>query len=198
MVWETCPDCNGSRFVHNLRTTQYRERFEGTNVRKFHDGKAGYAVAPCKSCDYGMGNKRNGRVKVQKKCSACEGRGFRYIASGRSIGREVQESVSNREPEQGSKPKKQKRVEINYELEAIRHNVNTNAFVSYRCIYRRSCEHCGRLFEKNGLTKAYCDQCYICKAKRKEDAAAKKEADADDAETAAFIKKCKEDIKMLK
>ena len=54
-------------------------------------------------------------------------------------------------------------------MELARQRLNTAPFKSYRCKYREECSHCKKLFEKNQLTKSYCEQCFVCKKKRNAD-----------------------------
>lgn len=172
--WKTCEKCGGSGMVHFNRTTSYNSTFSDGRTRRFHDGKAGQGVTRCSRCQYGLGNKHNGMVSVKEKCRRCGG-------SGQVSGPTVDE-VEKTMPEVAGK--KNTIVGFDADLELAKQNINTNVFVSYKCRYRKECEHCQRLSQKNGLTKSYCEQCYVCKKKRQEkaerDAAFKKELEAYD------------------
>lgn len=152
--WKTCEKCGGSGTVHFTRM-----RYGSTRI--FHDGMTGQGVTRCSLCQYGLGNKRNGMVLIKEKCKLCGGTGV-------VDGPVVNEVVKVRPK---AKDKKQMTVRFDAEAELARQNINTNAFVSYNCRYRKECEHCRRLAQKNGLTKSYCEQCYVCKKKRQEKAA---------------------------
>lgn len=166
-VWKICEKCGGSGSVHFDRTSNYNRRvvdgaivqgYGRRGVRIFNDGKTGKGVTRCDLCQYGLGDKHNGKVLVVEKCKRCDGTGEIGPACGTAP--TVVEKTMCRKA--GNK----KAVNlVDGDVEMAKLNINTNAFVSYNCRYRKECEHCRRLHEKNGLTKSYCEQCYICKKK---------------------------------
>lgn len=185
-VWQTCDKCNGTQHVRNVRTTKYRDRSEGTNVRRFKDGNAGYTVGPCPKCVYGLGNKRNGTVRLEKRCGRCQGEGYVTVSSVLSNPNESS-SVNKRADDLACREttKKTSAKKIDLDLELARANINTNAFTSHKCKYRFKCEHCNALFKKNQLTKSYCDRCYVCEGEREK----QRKADEEQARLDAELKK---------
>lgn len=153
-VKTTCKKCGGQRFYQKERVTKYRRTFTGTNVRKFNDGQAGTVPYPCEKCS------RKGYIIDWAVCPVCNGIKTMSAPLKRSCDERNQKKPQSMQIENHDK------IVIDPELELARQRLNTGPFKSYKCQYRDECPHCKKLFEKNQLTKSYCEQCFVCKKKR--------------------------------
>ena len=149
-----CKKCGGQRFYQKERVTKYRRTFAGTNVRKFNDGQAGTVPYPCEECS------RKGYILDWIVCPVCNGMKTTSASLERS------RDAKKQEKPQSVELKNHEKIEVDPELELARQRLNTAPFKSYKCKYREECPHCKKLFEKNQLTKSYCEQCFVCKKKR--------------------------------
>lgn len=195
-IWKTCEKCGGSGSMHFNRTSNHNRRivngrevvgYGARGARVFNDGKTGQGVTRCTECQYGLGNKHNGKVRVMQKCQKCNGTG------------NISDSVNKVSPAGGKSAKpvaKKPSVSVDADLEMAKLKMNTE-FVSYKCRYLKECEHCNRLAQKSGLTQSYCEQCYICKKKRLEAADKNKKLKDELKEYELLRKKINDDADMV-
>lgn len=155
-----CKNCAGRGWFDRVRVTKYRQTFAGTRVRRFSDGNAGTYLAPCEYCN------RKGSVTERVPCPECGGMGT--TASREVLPRERNSflQTDRRSVALSRIPEEQPNAPLDPELELAKQRLNTKPFKSYKCKYREGCPHCKKLFEKNQLTKSYCEQCFVCKKKR--------------------------------